>query len=251
VKAPRQKSIPLEVSLSIISRARLPVSLWGLHSQPYSITAYPHHHSPLDSYHRCVYTTAIIMSQPHLHTLTRPLPSQNAQAGPSTSPRLPPSPVLLQPLPPASSLKREGLASSELELDRQQRQIERERQLAEALQEQEWEIQRAAVREDMGTWRHGSDKGKTRESAPTKGFDRPPQAWELYGAIDKHDIEFIMRVRDHAFGLLLQKNAGEFPIVYAARQGEKHRDVVILLIGALSRYSPSSPLPHQRHPTVF
>jgi hypothetical protein len=191
------------------------------------------------------------MSQPHLHTLTRPLPSQNAQAGPSTSPRLPPSPVLLQPLPPASSLKREGLASSELELDRQQRQIERERQLAEALQEQEWEIQRAAVREDMGTWRHGSDKGKTRESAPTKGFDRPPQAWELYGAIDKHDIEFIMRVRDHAFGLLLQKNAGEFPIVYAARQGEKHRDVVILLIGALSRYSPSSPLPHQRHPTVF
>jgi hypothetical protein len=75
--------------------------------------------------------------------------------------------------------------------------------------------------------------GKEVES---KGFIRPPQAYELYQAIDKKDIEFIMRVRDHAFGLLLQKNAGEFPIVYASRIGERHRDVVILLIGAMSRW---------------
>lgn len=32
-----------------------------------------------------------------------------------------------------------------------------------------------------------------------------------------------MRVRDHAFPLLLQKNAGEFPIVYVARIGKSHR----------------------------
>lgn len=70
----------------------------------------------------------------------------------------------------------------------------------------------------------------------SKGFAAPPQAYELYQAIDKHDIDFIMRVRDHAFGLLLQKNGGEFPIVYAARIGEGHRDIVILLIGAFSRW---------------
>lgn len=87
----------------------------------------------------------------------------------------------------------------------------------------------------MGTWsRHaGTSKGKEKE---TRGFERPPQAWELYKAIDGHDIEYIMRIRDHAFGLLLQKNGGEFPVIYAARQGEKHRDVVILLVGAMSRW---------------
>ena len=156
---------------------------------------------------------------------------------PLTSPRLHSSPVLLSPLPASLSLQRESLAECELELDRQQRQIIRERELAEALQEQEWEIQRAAARAENGTWRgKATNKGKTKSTDdPTKGFVRPPQAYELYQAIDKHDIDFIMRVRDHAFGLLLQKNAGEFPIVYASRIGDSHRDVVILLVGALSR----------------
>lgn len=31
------------------------------------------------------------------------------------------------------------------------------------------------------------------------------------------------RRRDHAFPLLLQKNAGEFPIVYASRIGKSHQ----------------------------
>jgi hypothetical protein len=35
-----------------------------------------------------------------------------------------------------------------------------------------------------------------------------------------------MRVRDHAFPLLLQKNAGEFPIVYASRIGKSHKGEV-------------------------
>ena len=151
------------------------------------------------------------------------------------SPRLHSSPVLLQPLPFSQSLERESLAQSELELDRQRRQVQRERELAEALQEQRWEIQRAAARDLNGTWRGKAEKGKGRSEGIGKAFVRPPQAYELYQAIDKHDIDFIMRVRDQAFGLLLQKNAGEFPIVYASRIGDSHRDVVILLVGALSR----------------
>lgn len=87
----------------------------------------------------------------------------------------------------------------------------------------------------MGTWSRRRNEERKDTGSGRAGFERPPQAWELYKAIDKHDIEYIMRVRDGAFGLLLQKHGGEFPIVYAARQGEKWRDVVILIIGALSR----------------
>jgi hypothetical protein len=142
------------------------------------------------------------------------------------------------PLPTSSSLVKESIASSELELDRQTRQIKKERELAEALQDQQFEIERQNAK-NSSFWTIGKGKGKERStstSGPTQGFTHPPQAYELYEAIDKHDIEFIMRVRDHAFHLLLQKNAGEFPIVYAGRIGKSHRDIVILLIGALSRY---------------
>ena len=142
-------------------------------------------------------------------------------------------------LPSASSLEKESVASSELELDRQARQVARERELAEALQDQQFEIDRQNAR-NSSFWTIGKGKSKAGRSAstsgPTQGFTHPPQAYELYKAIDKHDIDFIMRVRDHAFHLLLQKNAGEFPIVYAGRIGKSHRDIVILLIGALSRY---------------
>ena len=162
---------------------------------------------------------------------------------PILSPRLPPSPILVQPLPSTSALELEGQAQSELELDRQIKQAARERALAEALQEQQWEVERSQAREasnslsvlrNLGSRPSGNGKGDT--SGPTKSFERPPQAYELYQAIDRKDIDFLMRVRDHAFGLLLQKNAGEFPILYAARIGQSHRDVVILLVGALSRY---------------
>ncbi|WVR08454.1 hypothetical protein IAU60_005509 [Kwoniella sp. DSM 27419] len=161
------------------------------------------------------------------------------------SPRLSSHPILLHPLPPSSAITKESVYASELELDRQTKQISRERALKEALQDQVWSVERAAVRDEQGTWAalqastgaHDKGKGKASESwGNTPAFTRPPQAYELYRAIDKHDIEFLMRVRDHAFHLLLQKNGAEFPIVYASRLGDQWRDVVILLVGALSRY---------------
>jgi hypothetical protein len=143
-------------------------------------------------------------------------------------------------LPPASSLDIESLASSELELDRQTRQLQRERDLAEALRDQQFEVDRQnAKNTSLWTLNKGGGRQQGTSSAsngPTQPFANPPQAYELYKAIDKHDLEFIMRVRDHAFHLLLQKNAGEFPIVYASRIGMTHRDIVVLLVGALSRY---------------
>ncbi|OCF43328.1 hypothetical protein I317_02897 [Kwoniella heveanensis CBS 569] len=160
------------------------------------------------------------------------------------SPRIPSHPIVLHRLPPSSAITKESVFASELELDKQTKQIQRERELKEALQDQVWSFDRAAVRDEQGTWSAlqaqnvGKGKGKDRSDSwgSTKGFVRPPQAFELYRAIDKHDIDFIMRVRDHAFHLLLQKNGAEFPIVYASRLGDGHRDIVILLVGALSRY---------------
>ena len=171
-------------------------------------------------------------------TSSAPLYSPNPRSPPR--PHLPPSPIAIMPLPPASSLDMESLAISELELDRQTRQLQRERELAEALQEQQFEADRQNAK-NTSLWTlkkggRGQQGGSSSSSGSTKPFANPPQAYELYKAIDKHDIEFIMRVRDHAFHLLLQKNAGEFPIVYASRIGKTHRDIVVLLVGALSRY---------------
>lgn len=152
------------------------------------------------------------------------------------------SPVLLHPLPPSTALERESRAESALELQRQQEQLRRERLLAEALQDERHEIERIAAKGDQGQWikdqvgklrRQQGDAPKA--GPPGKPFTRPPQAYELYQAIDKRDIDFIGRVRDHCFSMLLQKNAGEFPIIYAARIGPTHRDIVILLVGAFSR----------------
>ena len=174
-----------------------------------------------------------------MNTLT----SASPKAGPSTlrsPPRspLPPSPVLLHPLPPTSSIHAESILMSSSELDRQAHQHQLDRDLADALQTQHFTIDRSAVRDAMGTTSSGRLRGaQSRAERPTAGFKTRPQAYELYAAIDRKDIDYIMRVRDHAFGLLLEKNAGEFPVVYAARRGEGWRDVTILLIGAMSRWA--------------
>lgn len=216
-----------------------------------STLASPPPASPRRTMHRSSSSTS------HPTTTSLRADSATAVAGPSSprstgvpllSPRLPPSPILVQTLPSTFALEQEGIAHSELELDRQIKQAAREKALAEALQEQQWGIERAQAKEDSGggglaVLRNLTSRSKAKANAgaggaggPTAAFERPPQAYELYQAIDRKDVDFLMRVRDHAFGLLLQKNAGEFPILYAARIGQSHRDVVILLVGALSRY---------------
>jgi hypothetical protein len=74
--------------------------------------------------------------------------------------------------------------------------IERERQLAEALQEEHQQEERKQVVESQGSWvrliagkRKGKHKAEERgEHGETKAFDRPPNAYELYAAIDRKDI---------------------------------------------------------------
>lgn len=49
-------------------------------------------------------------------------------------------------------MEEESVFHSELELNRQIKQIQRERELEEALQDQVWQLERAAAREEQGIW---------------------------------------------------------------------------------------------------
>lgn len=65
---------------------------------------------------------------------------------------------------------------------------------------------------------------------------REPQAFEIFRAIERKDIVFLMEIRDKAFHLLLRRTGDATPLLHAMRIGKSHRDVAILLVGALSRF---------------
>ncbi|EJD01341.1 uncharacterized protein FOMMEDRAFT_21744 [Fomitiporia mediterranea MF3/22] len=65
---------------------------------------------------------------------------------------------------------------------------------------------------------------------------REPQPYEVFRAIERKDIMFLMEVRDRAFHLLLRKNGDTTPLVHAMRIGDSHSDVAILIVGAMSRW---------------
>ncbi|KAF8307006.1 hypothetical protein DL93DRAFT_2143470 [Clavulina sp. PMI_390] len=85
-----------------------------------------------------------------------------------------------------------------------------------------------------------SPKGAPKVKAPKLKLPpanwKPPQPFEVFRAVEKKDIMFLMEVRDHAFHLLLRKSGDATPLLHAMRIGESHRDVAIILVGALSRF---------------
>ncbi|KAG6890959.1 hypothetical protein C0995_000916 [Termitomyces sp. Mi166 len=62
------------------------------------------------------------------------------------------------------------------------------------------------------------------------------QPFEIFRAIERKDLIFLMEVRDRAFPLLLRKTGDATPLLHAMRIGQSHRDVAIVLLGAFSRY---------------
>jgi len=75
-----------------------------------------------------------------------------------------------------------------------------------------------------------------KQTKSTGGSWKEPQPFEIFRAVERKDIMFLMEVRDHAFHLLLRKSGDATPLVHAMRIGESHRDVQIILLGALSRW---------------
>lgn len=75
------------------------------------------------------------------------------------------------------------------------------------------------------------------QKAPTQAPKRPIAAYEVFRAIEKKDIGLLMAARDQDFSLLVSKTpGGDTPLLHTIRLGEAHRDVAVLLTGALSRY---------------
>lgn len=69
------------------------------------------------------------------------------------------------------------------------------------MMEEHHEEERKEVVESQGSWVKliaGTRKGKNKVADPseqegkTKGFDRPPNAYELYAAIDRKDIMYVI-----------------------------------------------------------
>ncbi|KAF9055169.1 hypothetical protein BDZ89DRAFT_1055775 [Hymenopellis radicata] len=81
------------------------------------------------------------------------------------------------------------------------------------------------------------------ESSPVKttpnralGPWRDPQPFEVFRAIERKDIMYLMEVRDRAFHLLLRKTGDATPLLHAMRIGQSHREVAMVLLGAFSRW---------------
>ncbi|PVF99770.1 hypothetical protein CPB86DRAFT_846737 [Serendipita vermifera] len=65
---------------------------------------------------------------------------------------------------------------------------------------------------------------------------KDPQPYEVLRAVERKDIMYLMEIRDRAFHLLLRKTGEVTPLLHAMRIGSSHRDVAIILVGALSRW---------------
>ncbi|KAG8926335.1 hypothetical protein FRC01_008986 [Tulasnella sp. 417] len=78
----------------------------------------------------------------------------------------------------------------------------------------------------------------TKANSGTSGAGpwKEPQPWEVMKAIESKDVMFLMEVRDRAFHLLLRRSGDVTPLLHAMRIGQSHRDVAIVLVGAMSRY---------------
>jgi len=74
---------------------------------------------------------------------------------------------------------------------------------------------------------------------------KEPQPFEIFRAVEKKDIMYLMEIRDRAFPLLLRKTGDATPLLHAMRIGQSHRDVAIVLLGAFSR-SPYQPQARDR-----
>lgn len=75
-----------------------------------------------------------------------------------------------------------------------------------------------------------SGKGKGRRGA---GQYEP---FEVLRAIEKKDLAVILDVKAHQFDLIITSAPGQpLPLVYAIRLGKSHREMCIILVGAMSR----------------
>lgn len=137
-------------------------------------------------------------------------PTPNKKPKWALRPPVPSSPVLLHHLPLSADLAKESALASELELDRQSKEMERAALLEEALKDAEVAEVKKEVKDRQGSWVGllvGKGKGASKKAGDgwddgrkTKGFDKVPDAYELYSAIDRKDIKSVAHEAVCSFG---------------------------------------------------
>ncbi|KAI5124842.1 hypothetical protein M0805_007276 [Coniferiporia weirii] len=144
-------------------------------------------------------------------------------------------PCLLSRLPSTSFLEREGERSGPKEILRQLRRspsppsVDEEPSPTERVHRPRTDSDASAGSSSWKGWLSPKTKGRT-------GSWKEPQSYEIFRAIEGKDIMFLMEVRDRAFHLLLKKTGDATPLVHAMRIGDSHREVTIILLGAMSRW---------------
>ncbi|KAH7105712.1 hypothetical protein BKA62DRAFT_690643 [Auriculariales sp. MPI-PUGE-AT-0066] len=137
-------------------------------------------------------------------------------------------PCLPSRLPTSGFLSREASQYASTSCDTQKRRDEAE---AAALSES---LRSEAEQATLG---RRATKPNRRMSTMTKSTPwRDPEPYEVYQAIEKKDLIYLMEVRDRSFRLLLRRTQGSTPLLHALRLGATHREVAIVLIGAFSRF---------------
>lgn len=153
--------------------------------------------------------------------------------GPAPRRRLTSDPVLPERLPSTSFIEREAQT---LAPDAILRQLRRHSPSPEQQDEPEERERRESTssatsspRSPLAMFRWKSASSQTREW-------QDPQPFEVFRAVERKDITYLMEVRDRAFPLLLRKTGDATPLLHAMRIGKSHRDVAIILLGAFSRW---------------
>ncbi|OCB87512.1 hypothetical protein A7U60_g5417 [Sanghuangporus baumii] len=156
---------------------------------------------------------------------------------PATQKSVSSEPCLLSRLPLTSFLEREAHASAPKEV---QRQLERILSSTSSSSTDGAEVrERRSSTSKSPSTESGSSRTSwfsPKRSKPSTTPWKEPQLYEVFRAIEKKDVMFLMEVRDRAFHLLLKKSGDATPLVHAMRIGDSHREVAILILGAMSRW---------------
>ncbi|KZO92731.1 hypothetical protein CALVIDRAFT_540613 [Calocera viscosa TUFC12733] len=159
-------------------------------------------------------------------------PSNAQLPHPVSKSPIPHAPCLPARLPNEAFLQREGDLSGPRAILAQLRRSPSPSELQEALETPlSPNLHRRGTKADDAKGK----KAKHRKPQKPPGW-KEPQPFEIFRAVERKDVMFLMQVRDHAFHLLLKKTGDATPLVHAMRIGKSHRDVAIILLGAMSRW---------------
>ncbi|KAI0921899.1 hypothetical protein AcW1_004246 [Taiwanofungus camphoratus] len=178
--------------------------------------------------------------------------------------RLPPAPCLLTRLPSTGFLLREAEqlapkavirqlrrtpspsppSSPSLSLaavdEREDRTIDNQGNREDAIQSQSESSRITSITSVLSSVSLATSKLSPSRTTRVDTQDRKswkvPEPYEVFRAVEKKDVTFLMEVRDRAFHLLVRKHGDATPLLHAMRIGKTHQDVAIVLLGAFSRY---------------